>query len=412
MKKIFKKNLLIGVVVVIAIALSVTNPLRSEAVSSSELNKQLQDLINRSNAAKKQATAKKQEAALIEEQIDSVENDIQATENAINSTENQISLTEQVVGQLEINIEMEEENLDTEKNRLGQLIASWYMERPKGLVETLVGSDSVSEVVTRQQYFESIRNQISDSITKITDMKTQLSLQKDQRTSELVTLQNLKNDQETQKDNLESRKNYKTRLLSSTEKAIETLTTEAAEAEKAANSVREQLAKIFANSGSGNWGNDLISVRDSRYYYSQKSYPDVYMSPSRLTIYDAGCLVTSLAMIATYHGKGQTPPDIVRNSYFNYSGGWQGFKNNVGITTSSTQRVNWNTINDEIKNNRPVAVGVTFPGRTCNFNAYGVCHWIVIKGFSNGKYEIHDPALTNSRYSISQVQSMKIIRSY
>jgi uncharacterized protein YvpB len=130
------------------------------------------------------------------------------------------------------------------------------------------------------------------------------------------------------------------------------------------------------------------------------------MYPSRLTIKDAGCLITSIAMIATYYGHSITPPGVVAKSSFDYSGSYQG-SSGIGVSVGSSVRVNWDTINSEINQGHPVIVSVKVSGPV--YNSDGSNHFIVIKGFSGGKYLIHDPYWRTSSYDKDEVISMKIV---
>ncbi|MEI8143058.1 MAG: cysteine peptidase family C39 domain-containing protein [Candidatus Berkelbacteria bacterium] len=402
MKKFILKYKFIGLAVIVLSVFLVAMPNRTSALTATELQQQLQALVAQSTNARQQATAKKQEAALIQDQIAVVQSDISEAESAINSTQNQINLTGQVIDQLETNISQQQSSYDDAKNKLGELIANWYMNKPQGLIETLVGSDTVSAVVTKQKYFASIQDQITESMAQITILKNDLTGQKDQRTNELVTLQGLQDSQQVQKNELVSKKNYKAQLLSGTQGAINALAQQAADAEAKAALIRVQYAALF--SSGVNWGSDLVTSIDSSFYYNQKNYPNTYIGNTRSTIADVGCFVTSLAMVATYYGKGLTPPMVAQN--YNLSG------TGLSVPSAYNQSVNWDTINYSVTHGQPVVAGVVFPGKNCSIynNPFGVCHYIVIKGYANGKYLIHDPALTNSSYSMSQVKSIQIIK--
>ena len=95
--------------------------------------------------------------------------------------------------------------------------------------------------------------------------------------------------------------------------------------------------------------------------------------------------------------------------------GFVGIGGNDGIPPFAKQgtrslQYNWNVVNNELANGRPVIISVRVPGTNYDYNGDGSNHWIVITGLSGGRYTIHDPYWTNSGYSLSDVRSMKTLK--
>jgi peptidoglycan hydrolase CwlO-like protein len=419
MKEYFKNKLRIFGFVLVLMGILLMPMDFSRATTASDLQNQINQLNSQSAAAKAAAAQKAAQAAQIKNQITIVDNNIDETEQAIESTESQIATTNANIEELKKQIAVEENDYNLTRDQLGELITTWYMDKPAGLVETLVGSDNLSEIVTRQQYYESIRTQISGQMEKIQSLKVNLQTQQDQQNSQLLTLQGLQDDQQSRQSDLESQKNYKAQLLSNTQQAVNLLNQQVAETQKKVASLIAQYNAIY-NSGSGHsWGSDLVSISPKGSdYYNQNNYPNVYLSSNQsrctasicLTVKQAGCFITSIAMIATYYGKGLTPVDIVNKS--NFSDGYWSPRDNIGITGMTTSYpTNWTTINAELTAGRPVIAGVVIPSCSgCYRNKDGANHYIVIRGFANGKYQINDPYWTNSSYGVGQVVSFRKIQ--
>jgi hypothetical protein len=281
------------------------------------------------------------------------------------------------------------------------------MEGENGLLETIIGANNVSEIVTEQQYYDSIKQQIQSSMDKINQMKASLQEEKNKQDAQMSVLNQLKENQTQQQRMLEGNKLMKNRLLNDTTSAVSDLNAQAQQAEAKAQEIRTILASIYSSGKGTPMGSQLTSSIDNSWYYNQTDYPDTYLSPSRLTIKEVGCLITSFAMIATKYGNSITPPGVVSASNFGYDGSFYGFKRSIGISVGSSIPVNWDTINSEISQGHPVIVSVKVSGPV--YNSDGSNHFIVIKGFSGGKYLIHDPYWRTSSYNKDNVISMKIV---
>ncbi len=221
----------------------------SEAAATS-----LQDLYNQKKnaAAQKQAAAaaaaqKAKEAAVVQAQIESTAAKINAAESALTTTEKQITGTEANIADLNEKIKIEEIKLNQEKEKANQIISSWYMQGEEGLLTAVISSDSLSEVVTKQEQYSSIQQQIEDTMNRIEIYKNQLTSQKNAKDQKLISLQDLEKSQENQKSELVYQKNMKSRLYSDTQKAIAEFTAQEKEAAKQEQNALNEIARIAAS---------------------------------------------------------------------------------------------------------------------------------------------------------------------
>lgn len=386
----------------------VITPINSAlALTASQLQAQRDYYAAQAEAARKKAAQKEQQAQAVKQQLTTINGQIDQTTAAISSTEEQISSTSDKVGELALKIKTEEENLAIQKEKMNQVLAEWYMEGQDGLLEAMIGANNLSELITKQEYYDAIKQQVQSTMDKIDQMKAALQQEKNNQEAQLSVLNGLKDDQAEQQKKLESNKVMKNRLLNDTTAAISDLNGQAAQAEAKAQEIRKILASIYTSGKGTPKGSELSSSIESSWYYNQNDYPNTYMSPSRLTIKEAGCLITSIAMIVTKHGHSITPAGVVDASNFGYDGSFYGLEKNIGVSVGRTIRVNWDTINSELDNGHPVIVSVKVSGPV--YNSDGSNHFIVIRGFENGKYLIHDPYWNNSSYNKDNVISMKIV---
>lgn len=380
-------------------------PISASALTAAQLKAQ-QDLYAQQAAqARAQAAAKTKQAAQIKEQISVVSSQISKTQSAINYTAGQINDAEARISQLEAEIKTQEENLVAEQNKLSNVVASWYMNGKSDFFEALISSNNFSDVVDKEQYYDSVKNQIQTQMGKITELKVELNNQKTSQQAQLASLKDLKSDQTEQQSDLAQKKSIQNQLLTDANGAIVDLNAQAAQAEAKAAEIRKIMAQIYPSGGTPK-GSGLSSSVDSSWYYNQRDY-DTVMSPSRLTIAEVGCLITSYAMVATKMGNAVTPPTVASRSVFDTSGSWRWFNQSIGVTFTS-RSINWDIVNEELAENHPVIVSV-YTGSGPVYNSDGSNHFIVIKGVSNGKYIIHDPYWRDSSYNLSSVKSMKVL---
>lgn len=375
----------------------------------------LQNQKNYWQSQKEKAAAEKaqqeQQAQLIKQQISNVNSEITATESAIEQTSSRITETNDKVSELEKKIKEEEDNLAREKDKMSKILASWYMEGESDFLASVIGSDNLSEAINKEQYYESIRQQIELAIEKIEQLKENLLSEKTNQQQQLLILNNLKTDQVAQQESLESKKNFKSRLLNDTKGAIAELSSQEQEAEAKIAEIQKKINTLRSRSY---WGTQIVSGSGGLavpYYTQTGNY--TRLGNSRYTVDMYGCLITSYAMVASFYGRHVTPTDIAsntaifdRNGYLMYS-----VPPGIGISVVSSGAVDWAVVNDELENGHPVIVSIYMPS-VGSINRDGSSHFIVIKGRSGAKYLMNDPISGERGYDLSQVRSMKIIRPY
>jgi surface antigen/peptidoglycan hydrolase CwlO-like protein len=103
---------------------------------------------------------------------------IQKFQTQINGLQTQIDKNTKEQQRLKAEMKKAEAELAEQKDLLGQNIRAMYVEGDMSTIEMLASSNDLSEYIDREQYRNSVKNKISETVTKINDLKKQLSEQK------------------------------------------------------------------------------------------------------------------------------------------------------------------------------------------------------------------------------------------
>ena len=246
MKLIFKKFIVFTAMLVL-FAL----PLFSQAATVDQLNQQKAAAAQQAADAKAKAAQKQQEANYLNNQINSIESQIAETQRAINNTTAQITDTQAKIEDLKNQIKIQEDNLAKENEKMNQIVSAWYMEGDDTSITTaLLSSNTLSEVVTKQEYYDSIKQQIEATIEKINQLKAELDKQKADQDAKMAELKKLQETQELQKSGLQNQQWVKNRLLNDTTQMISELKSEEKRAAQIEKQVENQITALLAARGS------------------------------------------------------------------------------------------------------------------------------------------------------------------
>jgi len=220
------------------------------------------NLQQQQQQAQAQANQKAAEAAQMKGQIAVVTNQINETQAALNQTNSSISDTQTNIDDLTSQITTQEAKLADEKNKLDQVISSWYMEGNVGFFETLFSSDSLSSMMSKQQYYDSIKLQVTSTITKVNDLKSQLAAQKTDQQKKMADLQSLQQQQNSYKSSVVNQRNLQTQMLTMTQAQQQQYL---ALVNKLQGEISTISAQIYAERAKSHWNESII--------YGSSSYP-------------------------------------------------------------------------------------------------------------------------------------------
>lgn len=409
MKK-YRFKILQKIFSIILMAIFVFTPfVYAQAETVSSLKSQQQAAAAKAAAAAAAKAAAQVQASQLNKDLSLVDSQIDQTQSSIDQTQSQISQTQGAITDLEAQIKAKEDELNSAQNKMGDVIASWYMEGESGLLEAVLASSQISDVITQQQYYDSIKQQIAGQMDRINRIKVDLNSTKTSDQQQLASLNDLKSSQQTQQNYLEGRQTMKTRLLTDTTHAITDL---AAEQKAAEQQIADLQKKINTLSATQRWGDQIVSSGGglSVPVYFQTGNQDKLGSTS-YTVSLYGCFISSIAMIASYWGHTITPSEIAKDkSSFDGEGNYSP-SSSLGVSVGGYQGVDWDVVDSELaaKPGRPVIISVYLP-EVGKINRDGSSHFIVIKGKSGNQYLMNDPIGSGRGYNISQVRSMRIVR--
>jgi len=248
-KKFYNK--LPKILVTVVTAVMVFLPYIAHAASTSDLYNQQSSISQEKKQLQSIKSQKQIEASGLSSDLKSISSTINQVESAISQTRKEIADTQTKIEDLKIQIQNEEANLSREKEKQGNLIANWYMEGEDGLMEAVIGADSLSELVDKTRYYDAVRAQIEETINKIKALKDQLAQTKAEQEAKVAELSNKKEQQTRQESALEDQKQTKDQLYSNTTKTIATLDQKIKDAERREAQV---LASIYSQLKGRNWG--------------------------------------------------------------------------------------------------------------------------------------------------------------
>ncbi len=161
-------------------------------------------------ALKADIAAKQAVAAELAAQADTLANKVAGLQAQIGALQSLIAANELKQQQLADQIAAAEKKLTEQKANLAQSIRQIYLEGDVTTVEMLASSNSISEFVDKQQYLDTLKTKISDTVTEITLLKK--TLEDSKKEIDLLII-----DQNAQKTQLAAQQAETDRLLADTQ---------------------------------------------------------------------------------------------------------------------------------------------------------------------------------------------------
>lgn len=149
---------------------------------------------------------KEDKVQALEIEADSLQGVINKLQSQINGLEAKIATNQTKKAELEKDIEKAEIELEKQKDLLGQNIKAMYLEGDISTLEMLASSKDLSDFVDKEQYRNSVKDKIRDTLDKVNALKLQLNTQKDK-------VEKLLREQEQLRGQIAAQKNEQHRLL-------------------------------------------------------------------------------------------------------------------------------------------------------------------------------------------------------
>lgn len=367
---------------------------------------QLEEYISNCNSKLSQISGQKQTLASA---ISYLNTQIKLTQAKIGSTKAQLDKLNVEIGDLAGKIVSIDYSLDDLTKLFISRVRETYMRRNTYDAEVIAQSTGLSDILRGIEYTKKIRDHDRSILISLEKSRLDIAAQKDIKEMKQAEIESLKKKLDSEKSALDNQISSKNKLLADTKN-------DEARYQKLRSDAQAQLA-AFNTFVTGQGGATILSgttKTDSGWgtYYNQRDsqWGTRSLGNSSITVAEAGCLITSMAMIMTHYGKTIIPSDIASNpSYFSsYNPAYfiQGSLSLNGIGTTRTP-VGYTraSLDSELEQGKPVILGVSPYGSSAPE------HFIVVKQKDGDDYIINDPFVAGgmnikfkSHYSIASIR--------
>lgn len=397
------KKIIFALIFILFAAFSVAgigNVLAEEDGTSdtSEEAEKVEDLLEQIEEYEDKIKDLQGEANTLSREIESINANIRLTELQIQNSINKIAATEKKIAGLSGDIDRLEERIDIiierieyQEGVLRERIRERYKSGGASPVLVLFGANTLENLVKKATYLKVMEEKDSEVLTTMRSTKDTYKRQKDlyedkKEEEEVLQAQLIqeKANLDAYKWQLDAQKAEKDRLLEVTQNNEDKYQDLLAEAKKEL----ESYSAFVQLSGAGIIGPNGLGGGEGGWYYSQRderwAYDKIGNSP--YTVFNSGCLVSSVAMLHTYYGYDLDPGDLADEDGYYFYGNmlipWPAPKGRdyrlLGYGYPESK------IDDALDDDNPVIVGVTAN------NSAGT-HFIVLVEGEDGDYEMHDP---------------------
>lgn len=150
------------------------------------------------------------QAAQFRQQADTLQNQLNALQAEAGILQSQIDLNNAKLAQLNQQISATEKKIAEQQDVLGQNLVAIYLDSSVTPLEMLASSSSISDYIDQQEYRDTIRSQLQDSITTVKKLKEDLNKQK-------KDLENIIADQNVRRQTLADKQAEQQTLLAQTQ---------------------------------------------------------------------------------------------------------------------------------------------------------------------------------------------------
>lgn len=323
----------------------------------------------------------------------------------INLAQAQINQTNAQIKSLEKDITVLSgvlENVSESMNELTKIYLARVQESYKRSrvtpVDLIFSSDSVGNYLEKLKYLNTVKAKDQIILMELENSRQDYDQRKQEKISKQEEIEKLKTKLLAQQKDLQNQQKDKQSLLASTqndEKRFQDLLKQANAQIASFKKFTSGATPLSNQTHCDGWG-CYYSQRDSAWFSKT-------IGNSSEILGQVGCLITSTAMVTSHYGKSLKPSDIAGSSDpFFLDTAFMKFDpwTVSGVNVSRTS-ISKDSANDELKNGRPVIVGLN--------TIYGT-HFIVLKSRNDSGYVMNDPFMENgydktfnSTYSESQI---------
>ncbi len=337
----------------------------------------------------------------------------------INLTRAQINSTQQQLQQLKLEIEDLSSKIDSLDLSLTDLSRIFVARVRQAYIRSLTNlplyyfliSPNLSQALSQYKYLRTLQKHDQQILINLEKSRLDFNHQKQLKELKQAKIQSLQAQLQRQQQTLAQQKSAKNKLLQDTKNSE-------VRYRQLLDAAQKQLAAFshfVTLRGGASILHNQTQCSDWGCYYNQRDadwgYLGIGLSDSSMAEY--GCLVTSMAMIASHYHKNLTPKDIASSSipfWANTAYMLQGTWTVNGVTMTRT-RVGYglNVLDSELSRGKPVIVGLY----------RGPDHFIVVKRKEGNDYIINDPFIKNgsdlkftSQYPLTAINVIDRVSAY
>lgn len=207
------KRLILGVVAAVFALMATAS---SVEASLSDLLNQKSLLRQKAEESQQKIAESKRESRQLKELIEDLDTDIQGVSGRIAATEEEVDLTAKIIASLNQETRQKQAELDELNQKLRSAYVTLYELSQSGYLIELVGSDSLSDLVTRMQYVEAVQATISRDIERLNKIKRELDEKLTSTTDQKTDLERLSERLRRSKIELSGKRSEKNTLLKQT----------------------------------------------------------------------------------------------------------------------------------------------------------------------------------------------------
>jgi hypothetical protein len=275
-------------------------------------------------------------------------------------------------------------------------VETYKLSRFENNFAIILSATDISDAVSKFHYLQKIQEEDRSLLERLQTAQTTYQ-------GEKKSQEDLQKQLQAQKASLNTQKTAKNNLLTATKNDEVKYQSLLAQAIAQRNSF---LNFVNSHGGASILSNQTVQQGSWGTYYNQRDseWGNSFMGSSHLTMADYGCLVTSVAMMATHAGKSLKPSDIAGTPSAFFSPNvdtallyWQFSVNGINVNLNS---VSVSQLDQKLTSG-PVIAGL-FSGPD---------HYIVIKSGSNGNYVMNDPFMEGGgdknftdKYSVNNIK--------
>ncbi|MBD3244771.1 MAG: hypothetical protein GF335_02145 [Candidatus Moranbacteria bacterium] len=356
---------------------------------------------------------KQNQQSTLNNQIEIIEAQVDKTNQKISETQKRMKVLKLEIESLELKIEQKKIEIEKKQKILGELIKGIYHSKSISSIEVLLKYDSISEYFSQMEKLSQINYETKKVLDEIHQSKLDLEKSRTDKSKKYEKLADLKSENLREKNKLKSQQENKEDLLQATqgqeEKYQQMLEKFQAQRQMLLGDIDQmtsqkagELAAVISQQKKPTEG-----LASTSWYFSQRDsrWAGDYIGMSRTRMDQYGCAVTSVSMVLRYHGVNIDPGVLARQPIFYYDlivwpSYWQGVKR---VSSSGHGNIDWDLIDEELKNNNPVIVFIGAKGK-------GAGHYVVIHTKNkNGAYVVHDPYWGPNVYLTSTRQNISVL---